>query len=231
MANPSIPRTCLNCGNSFLCTAYQLKKGWGKYCSHACHSEHRKSQGEERFWSRVDKHGPVPEHKPEIGPCWIWTGGMATGGYGSATFRSRSTRAHRLAYQFATGTDPGNKCVCHSCDNPLCVRPDHLWLGTHTDNHRDMETKRRNKHGDQHWTRTNPEKVQRGDRSYQRRRPDWLARGERHGNARLTEEIVRVMRYARVREGLSYDAIAIRFGFSKAAVYQAVIGKTWKHVN
>lgn len=70
--------------------------------------------------------------------CFEWQGYRNAGGYG----RYSQKLAHRLAYSFAKG-DPGNLTVCHTCDNPPCCNPDHLWLGTQQDNLRDAMVKGR----------------------------------------------------------------------------------------
>lgn len=228
MGYPSIPCTCLNCGNTFLGTSYQIKKGWGKFCSRTCYTVYRNKQIEARFWKRIDFDGPTPKHRPELGPCWLWTGGKVYE-YGATSYQGRSIRAHRLAFRLATKTDPGDKCVLHHCDNPPCVRPDHLWIGTQADNHNDMKAKGRNRRGNEHWTRINPEKIRRGDKSYQRQHPEWLARGERHGNSVLTEAVVQEMRHLR-RNGTSYGRIARQFKVSKSATVAAIKYLTWKHV-
>lgn len=220
MANPSIPRTCRTCNNHFLVTPNQIRRGHGKYCSRACHREAQRVHTVTEFWKRVKK----------TDSCWIWLGAFGKYGYGLTSYKSKTKRAHRLAYELTYGVDPGQLCVCHSCDNPACVRPDHLWIGTHADNHNDMKRKGRNKKGDAHWTRVMPEKVKRGDNSYQRRHPEWLARGERHGNARMTNAMVLKMRRMRNDTGASFGVIGNRFGLSRAAVFAAVTGKTWRHV-
>jgi hypothetical protein len=74
-----------------------------------------------------------------IDGCWYWIGGVQTKGYG--WFRSRL--AHRVSYSIYKGIDPGNLNVCHSCDNKLCVNPDHLWLGTTNENIQDKMKKGR----------------------------------------------------------------------------------------
>lgn len=103
---------------------------------------------EERFWSRVDVI--------EGDGCWEWTGRRmrqrqgrknTLGGYGvidvSAAKRREPRLAHRVAWEITRGTIPPTFCVCHRCDNPPCVRPDHLFLGTARDNIADMLAKGR----------------------------------------------------------------------------------------
>lgn len=71
--------------------------------------------------------------------CWIWLGGLAHGGHG----RNGSGYLHRLAYQSVHGDIPEGLCVCHRCDIPSCINPDHLWLGTREENTADRDRKNR----------------------------------------------------------------------------------------
>ncbi len=79
-----------------------------------------------RFWGKVDKDGD----------CWQWIPDSGT--YGFFTIGNHTFKAHRVSYTIKNG-DPGGICVCHTCDNPGCVKPAHLWLGTYSDNIRDRD--------------------------------------------------------------------------------------------
>ena len=96
---------------------------------------------EERFWEKVDKSGE----------CWLWIGFRDRDGYGKmgigskADNSARKEYSNRLSWQIHFGEIPKGMCVCHKCDNPSCVKPDHLFLGTRKDNTQDMIRKGRSK--------------------------------------------------------------------------------------
>lgn len=79
--------------------------------------------------------------------CWIWQGFRhpAPRTYGEMSYRGNGWRTHRLAWTLAKGKIPPGMAVCHKCDDPGCCNPDHLWLGTHTDNMKDCKAKKRNR--------------------------------------------------------------------------------------
>lgn len=89
---------------------------------------------ETRFWAKVDKNGPVPAHRPDLGPCWLWTGGRNNTGYGTFRYDDRTVVAHALAYVWRYGPIPDGLEPDHLCRVRHCVRPDHLEPVTHGDN-------------------------------------------------------------------------------------------------
>ena len=92
----------------------------------------------DRLWARVTK----------TGTCWVVTPTPTLYGepsYGMISVKGKSWPAHRLSWTLAYGPIPEGMCVCHHCDNPPCVRPDHLFLGTRADNNRDRDQKGRHR--------------------------------------------------------------------------------------
>lgn len=91
----------------------------------------------DRFWVKVDKNGPPPPHRPELGPCWLWLGQIDHKGYGRVSVDNRMRRAHQTSYVFAFGPVPDGLSVLHHCDVRRCVRPYHLYAGTALNNTHD----------------------------------------------------------------------------------------------
>jgi hypothetical protein len=133
--------------------------------------------------------------------CWEWTGRISKWGYGLWYVRNGGNRpnklAHRFAYELAKGPIPKGLCVCHSCDNRLCVNPDHLWLGTLEENNHDRDAK----------GRTN--------------RPI----GENHPRAKLDLRKVRMIR--RLRGKVTQSRLAKHFGVSPSTIASAQKGVNW----
>jgi hypothetical protein len=180
----------------------------------------------ERFYSKVVK-------SPDEDSCWDWDGNTDKKGYPEFRICHASKpgkyRANRVSFFIHYNEDPGHKLVCHTCDNPSCVNPKHLFLGTHKDNYTDMATKNRNIKGDKHWARLHPEKVRRGADcnlvEIAKKR-----RGELNNKAKLTESDVKLMRYM-YGEGLADQReLARRFNIRQASVWAVVNKITWKHI-
>lgn len=135
--------------------------------------------------------------------CWYWIGSH-NGKYGQMRVDYRLEFAHRLAWQLYIGSIPLGMCVCHRCDNGMCVRPSHLWIGTQGENLRDMVRKNR-----QRW---NP------------------LRGSACGTAKLTEVQVRRIK-ERLRDGGSSKVLlASEFGVVPSTIRHIEVGNTWSHI-
>lgn len=141
--------------------------------------------------------------------CWLWTGDRTSSGYGIVTTKKggrHRTGAHRISCELATG-DLGDKLALHKCDNKLCVNPDHLYVGTKSDNSRDAYA--------------------RGQLGHQVRK-----RGNDHHMAILTDAQVAEIRSlppGRMKRGANVISdMAKRFGVSVAAIYDVRLGRSWQ---
>lgn len=149
---------------------------------------------EERFWSKVDKSGD----------CWTWQGTRGHHGHGALKVAGSMVAAHRLSWEFANGAIPPGAYICHRCDNPPCVRPDHLYAGDATTNMSD--------------------RVERGD-------PNGWMRGEDHGNAVLAESDVTDIRNLYQTGQWTQRELAARFGVAQVNVGRIVRREQWRHIS
>jgi hypothetical protein len=155
--------------------------------------------------------------------CWEWQGRLGSSGYGSCCFvvRGKNFAAHRAAFLLFCGPLLKGLEVCHHCDNRRCVRPDHLFQGTRTDNMRDCSSKGR------HWMQKTPHLSTLSRLSPEQK---WSrGRGERNGNAKVTAEIVRQIRQM-AADGKTSHEIARVTGLHNGHVRAIVRKKWWTHV-
>src|ERR1035437_1138830 len=103
----------------------------------------------ESFWNKVDKiNGPIHPYDPEMKQCWLWTGYKTSKGYGRRSTKISDERfTHRISWILNNDPIPESIKVLHTCDNPSCVNPSHLFLGTIEDNTQDMVNKNRQAKG------------------------------------------------------------------------------------
>jgi hypothetical protein len=170
-----------------------------------------------RFWKYVDSSGGK-------NACWEWTQSNRNG-YGACWEFGVQLIAHRVAYSLANGPIPKGMCVCHSCDNPACCNPRHLWLGTQAENLADGRRKGRIRP-----PKVSRERQARGDRHGSHTHPERLPRGSSHKNSKLTERQVVAIRAAYAKGGVSFKKLGERFGVAAGTVHIIVHRKAWKHV-
>jgi hypothetical protein len=152
----------------------------------------------ERFWSKVDKSGE----------CWEWTAGLITGGYGQFVLNGKTVLAHRYSYvlnhPLTIDLLEGHReiCVCHRCDNPKCVNPAHLFLGSNADNMKDKMAKGRGKQ----------------------------PKGEKQALSKLTETQVREIRNKYANGGITQQQLALEYGVNKSNINKLIRRKRWFHI-
>ena len=178
---------------------------------------------QKRFWSKVDKAGPIPSRYPELGPCWLWTGRLEKDGGGRVRTPIGRMQASRAAFQMANGLIPPHVFACHRCDNYQCVNPDHMFAGSHRDNMQDMVAKGR------HPSTLHPEVIGAnfgGPREPRPGLPGWpgfvVFHGEDTPTAKLTEDDVREIRRVHAAGEAGYKKLAQRFGVSRAQVQRII---------
>jgi len=149
--------------------------------------------------------------------CHEWMAGKTDKGYGAVWINGSSQTAHRVAFAIHFGLVQEAMLVCHHCDNPLCVNPSHLFLGTASDNVQDCLSKGRG----------NPAI---GDRNGSRLHPQSRPRGERHVKSKLTVHQVLAIRKQYASGDGSFRSIAKSYGMSKSTIYDIVNNKRWGHI-
>lgn len=149
---------------------------------------------EERLQKQIDR--------TDQSGCWLWIGPRTTKGYASTSWQGRFRQVHRMLWEREHGPVPAGLYVLHHCDVRHCVNPAHLYVGTQTDNMRDM--------------------VVRG------RKPS--RKGERNGRCKVSEDTVRTIRRRYAAGGVSLRALGDEYGLTMSVVHKIVTRQTWAHV-
>lgn len=193
--NPNM--ACRVCGKPFYCTPYRARHG-GAYCTRSCY--YAGIGALTPFERRLLDHRAIDA---ETG-CWLWLGARSPGGYGILWANRARWQVSRIAMHVFRGFDLNSPLyVLHHCDNPPCFNPDHLFIGTQTENVHDM--------------------IRKGRARY------WPRRGRSHPRAKLTEDDVRAARQ-RHADGQGCSALAREYGVSHSTMSRILSRHKWKHV-
>lgn len=157
------------------------------------------SKTNKRFLNKVNKNGSIPAHMPHLGKCWEWTASIRKDGYGQFTLNSKNCLAHRASWIIYNGVIPNKLFVLHKCDNPKCVNPAHLFLGTNQDNVDDRERKGRNN----------------------------APRGEKHRDNILTELQVMDIRKKYSEGGITYRELAEQYCMAESTIGNIIKYRKW----
>lgn len=205
---PRIKKLCLVCEKEFIPSIGYKKK---KYCSIECYATTMDGIEKPSFWETATKEEQLARLKQSYEKyvirndegCWGWKGCLAKK-YGSLQYggKYKSISAHRASYLIHHGDIPNRLFVCHKCDNPPCTRPDHLFLGTSTDNNRDMFAKGRAK----------------------------ISKGEASSSAKLNNEKVIKIR-ERLQEGRTMQSLSDEYNVAIETIFDIKHNKTWKHLS
>jgi len=155
---------------------------------------------EQRFWSKVDKRGPDE--------CWEWQGGKSVAGYGRFWLNGKTVSSTHFAYSSTGRSIRPGYFICHSCDNPGCVNPSHLFQGTPKENQMDM--------------------IKKGRQVNTRRKRENYTRGEMCHLSKLTQSQVKEMRSLYAARKMTTNGLSKNFSVSKSTAKKIISNSTWK---
>lgn len=150
--------------------------------------------------------------------CWIWKAAKTKNGYGIFTVDRKNVYAHRFCWSVFNGEISKGNVICHSCDNPSCVNPEHLFISTQKGNMQDMISKNRSAKGENHRSAKHPELV---------------LRGEEIGNSKLkTSEVEQIRKLYRpgrpgVRSEFSLSGLAKKYGVCHQQISRIINNERW----
>lgn len=191
-----VQRTCKMCGDWFEADDCPSRARYGSCCSRRCQYDALRKPRNAAFWSKVRK----------TDGCWLWTSSTTPFGHGLFTHRSqrpKTQRAHRVAWELTRGPIPAGILVCHHCDVPACVNPDHMFLGTMKDNAQDAARK--------------------GRLAQQKNKAKYVAAARLR--SKLTAEQVAAIRVE--LSGRNGASVGRKYGVSKGVISAIRTGKTW----
>lgn len=151
-----------------------------------------------RFWSKVNKDGPTV--RPDLTPCWVWTGSKTTAGYGNLTIDYKTYYAHRVIVFIVRDIQPADGEASHSCDNRICVNPDHVIIDDHSFNMNGCLVRGRMKHA--------------------------IVRGIYHPHVKLNDQIVENIRTTR---HLGSRKLAKLWGVHRSTIMDILHYRTWRN--
>jgi hypothetical protein len=179
-----------DCGVEHVASATDLKTGRITSCGK--HRVFKITPAETRFWRFVEK----------TDSCWLWKGSKSKQGYGHFSYRGTPRLASRVSWELHYGKPPQNLCVCHSCDNPSCVNPEHLFLGTVDENIKDRDRKKRG----------------------------FIPVGEKCGTHKLSESDVKKIRKSYEKRKTTLSKLATIFRVHTSTIYAIVTNTSWRHI-
>lgn len=192
-----IKKNCIYCGKEYQRPFSEAKRSNMKFCSRSCVTANTNKKNKKQTIELFYKNTIVPKNRDE---CWIWQCGK-TARYGQIKINGIKVGVHRFSYEYFNGKIPEGMYICHQCDQPKCVNPKHLFIGSSQDNMDD--------------------KIQKGRGKY--------CKGEKQAGSILSEQQVKEIKL-KLKEGVYQRILSAEYGVSQTTIYKINQGIHWKHV-